>query len=448
MLDDLLTQVGRDADAIPLSGPASARQRGRQRTRRQATISAALAVTLVAVGVGLALTRPHDDLDRTIAPTPSAPVLPEVGSPVELGARPTSVAQAAGDGKVFSAWQTPDGATFVNAVDLHTGAVLWTKPMETTGAVADVRLVPGAVVIIRDAPQGPGQGLTVSYADPATGQSRRQFRVKAGHEVSPAATVLVDRWDTGEVEAGSVATGAPAWSDTTNKTTRVISDGERLVQVTTDGRLLVRETGTGTLRRTITPALKPNEHGQSQFVIAGDRLFFDTVPCCDGAAYQIVSTDLATGDSSVVLSQGPERLVGMTACGDQRLCVLDDTPQVTAIDLGSKVRLWQSPAPESAGMISAIGDSTLITGGGPAVVLDGGGQPAFRAPDANVDWLDEDTVLMTPRLTAGTVTTVNIIDRKVTRLGEMPATIGNCVHTTDRLACPTATSLRLWSLTG
>ncbi|XVU24313.1 PQQ-binding-like beta-propeller repeat protein [Actinoplanes sp. CA-054009] len=439
-IDDLLLRLGRDADAIPLAGAAQARARGRQRTHRQAALSAALAVCLVAVGVGVVVSRPRHNAGPTFAPTPSSRALTEVGSPVNTGGPATSVAQAAGSGKLFSAWVTPGGELYLNAADLHTGAVLWTVA-ERAGTVIDVRALASAVMVRVNG--------AVSFYDPASGDRFQRFRVSDGDDLVPYGDVMVRRTAAkGDVVANDIRTGRPTWSDTAHPTANLIGDGERLIQVTKAGEIVVRDAVKGTPLRTITPAMAPNAYGESQFVITDGRLFFDTIPCCDTAAYQIVDTDLSTGDSSVLLSEGPEPFVGMTACGEQRLCILDDRPQVTAIDLVSRAQLWQSPGPQSAGIISAIGDSTLVTGGGPAVVLDGGGQPAFRAPDANVDRLDEDTVLVTPRLTAGTVMTVDIPDRRITRLGEVPAQIGNCVHTTDRLACPTKDSLRLWSLTG
>ncbi|GAA0458138.1 hypothetical protein Ade02nite_07400 [Paractinoplanes deccanensis] len=451
-LDDLLAGLGRAADAIPLAGAEHARQRGRQRTQRRAAISAALAVCLVAAGLGTVLSRPRHDADRTVSPTPSSTALTEVGSPVNTGGPAKSVVQTTRDGKLFSAWTTPGGETYLNAADLHTGAVLWDTALDSRHMVVDVRAAGNVVLVLTESPGGERQAFLV---DRANGKGIRSFPAHRKDELILTDKALVHRHAENKiVEVLDVGTGVRRWQTSgpadPDPPVRVLMPdpvkADRLVEVTKAGKMIVHDMRDGRELRTITPVMTPA--ADSLFVTIGDLVFHDTVPCCDSAAYQIVGTDLDTGESYVLLSDGPERLVGMTACGDDRLCVLDDKPQVTAVDLASSIKLWQSPAPESAATISAIGDSTLVTGRGPAVVLDGGGQPAFRSPDANVDWLDEDTVLVTPRLTAGTVMTVRISDRRLTRLGDIPAPSGACVHTTDRLACPTTTHLRLWSLTG
>ncbi|SNY14342.1 outer membrane protein assembly factor BamB family protein [Paractinoplanes atraurantiacus] len=440
-LDDMLAQLGRDADSIPLAGAPHARQRGRQRTHRQAGVSAALAVCLVAVGVGVALYRPHRETDRTVSPTPSSRALTEVGSPVNTGGPASSVAQAVRDGKLFSAWVTPGGEMYLNAADLHTGAVLW-DIAERAGAVTDVRALPGAVMVRVE--------RSVAFYDPANGDTIRRFQVDDADELVPYDNVLVRlSASNGQVVARDLRTGRPAWSDTSHPTARVLSDGDRLIQVTKAGQILVRNAAAGTVLRTITPAKPPG----SQFLIAGGRLFHETIPCCDTAAYRIVATDLTTGKSDVILSAGPERFIGMDACGTNRLCILDAGPQntrrVTALDVVSRRQLWRSPAPDSSAGISANGENVLVGGPGTtAVLLAPDGSSSFRTPDASVSWLGDDKLLMTPALAAGPVTTYGIADRRLTRLGDLPRRIGPCVNTADRLACPTEDSLRLWSLTG
>ncbi|MFF5080911.1 PQQ-binding-like beta-propeller repeat protein [Actinoplanes sp. NPDC000266] len=441
-LDDLLARLGREADVIPLAGAEQARHRGRQRTHRQAAFSAALAVCLVAVGVGVVISRPHRDADRTVSPTPSSRALTEVGSPVNTGGPATSVVQAARDGKLYSAWVTPGGELYLNAADLHTGAVLWTVADQDIGVVTDMRALQGAVMVRVD--------RAVVFFDPANGGTIQRFRVDDGDDLLPYEKVMVRRWaSNGQVTASDIRTGQPAWSDAANPTERLLAYGDRLVQVTKAGKLLVRDAAAGTLRRTITPARPPG----TQFVLAGDRLLHDNVPCCDTAAYRVVATDLTTGQSSVVTSGGPEKLVGMDACGTNRLCVLEGGPgdrgTVSAFDVPSHKRLWEVPAPDSASAISANGTNVLVGGPGTTTaLLSETGSPVFRTPDASVWWLDAETLVMMPALAAGTVTTFRVGDRQPTRLGDIPRRIGPCVTSAGRLACPTEDSLRLWSLTG
>ncbi|MEU8814045.1 PQQ-binding-like beta-propeller repeat protein [Actinoplanes sp. NPDC048796] len=442
-LDELLTGLGRAADTIPLAGAEQARRRGRQRTHRQAAFSAALAVCLVAVGVGAVVSRPRHDADRTISPTPSSRVLTEVGSPVDTGGPASSVGQAVGDGKLFSAWTTPGGEMRLNAADLHTGAVLWTFTEQAAGAVTDVRALPDAVMVRVE--------RSVAFYDPATGSPIRRFRVGDADELISYGKVMVRRWaSNGEVVASDVRTGQPVWSDTANPAARLLADGDRLIQVTEAGKILVRDAAKGTLLRTITPAGPPG----TQYVVAGGRLFTETIPCCDTAAYRVVSSDLTTGKSEVILSGGPAKFAGMDACGTNRICVLDAGPagagRVTAVDVVSHRQLWRKAAPDNASAISASGENVLVGGPGAETVLllAADGSSAFRTPDTSVGWLGTDALLMMPATAAGSVMTFRIPDRQLTRLGDIPRRIGPCVNTADRLACPTDDSLRLWSLTG
>src|ERR1700754_2702630 len=123
-LDYLFSQLGRQADAIPLATAEQARTRGRQRTRRQTVISAAVAVVLVAVGMGAALSRPRPDAGKPAGPNPSH-ALTEVGSPFVFGGEPRRAVSSISGRRVFTTWQTGDGTVRLTAADVHTGKPVW-----------------------------------------------------------------------------------------------------------------------------------------------------------------------------------------------------------------------------------------------------------------------------------------------------------------------------------
>ena len=154
----------------------------------------------------------------------------------------------------------------------------------------------------------------------------------------------------------------------------------------------------------------------------------------------------------MVFSATGHEFTGMDVCGRGRLCVLDkdrdDRTRVTAVDVAGRRQIWRVAGPAGAGSISSLGGTTLVGGGGTTVLFDAGGRSLFRTPAAHVDWLTPDRLLVMPALAAGTVMTVRIADRELTRLGDVPQHTGVCVHTTDRLACPTGTDLRVFRLTG
>jgi hypothetical protein len=91
-----------------------------------------------------------------------------------------------------------------------------------------------------------------------------------------------------------------------------------------------------------------------------------------------------------------------------------------------------------------------VTGGFgfPTVIFNQAGERVFSTDSPVADWLGGDTLLLRPLRDAGPARKVTLPDGRATPLGELPATSDICVTTADRLACPTMTDLRIWSLSG
>jgi hypothetical protein len=471
-LEDMFAALGRDADSVPVAPAEQARRRGRQRTRTTAMVAAAAtAVGLVTTGIGV--TARHDDgTDRPVHPAASDQALPAVGSPLTFPSLARVATTAGADGREYTAWQSVGGPTEVNAVDLRTGAVVWSAgELGSAGdsMVGTVAMPQGVVVTLAPA-DGAAPDSTMYVLNPADGRQRWKLTFTQGDNVVYHRAALIRMSArTGVTEAFDWTTGAVRWSlpataDRPIRTmgTHVPADQDlaggsrlpagytdnRLVQVTEGGQVQVRTVTTGALLRTATiPA--PGE--QSSYYSYDGRLYNDEQT---GGAFRIRATDLRTGHgrTDVVLTPGAGyRLGGFTACGPDRVCVLDQDggrATVTAVDVAQRRQLWRVDAPAGARTVDSMHGRTLVTADATSVVLDSDGRPVFRAPDAVVGWLDADTMLVLPARTAGTVSTVRLTDRRLTRLGDIPGYAEQCAWTTERLACPTSESLHIWSLAG
>jgi len=473
-LDDMFTTLGRHADTIPLAPPARARRRGQQRTRTRAMIAAA-AVCLVAVAGGVTAWRDRHS-DRR--PTPSATLRP-IGTPIELGGQSRVSTATGADGRLYTAWQVLDGGIKLNAVELRTGAIAW--PARDVGSRTDTiglfYALPQAVIFTVSHRDSTGSDSTMYIYDPADGRQRWKLPFDAADDLTIHRSVLVRvSARTGRTEAFDWATGATRWAlaaqadrpvrtvgnwlpvtgDVAFPSERTVGVADdNLIQITKAGEVKVLDLATGELRRTVT-SVPPDKDPRTFFGYDG-RLVNDEHACCEQfAGYRIRVTDLRTdrGGSTVILSEGAgHQLNALLPCGRQRLCVMDDDragrTTLTAIDLTSLRQLWRVAAPAGAFSFSTS-DGYILVGGpeGDKVVYDQDGKQVFSTPAAAVDWLDKDTLLLLPGRLEGTARKVTIPDGRVTTLGEVPASSDACTWTTERLACPTITNLRIWSLTG
>jgi hypothetical protein len=461
-LDDIFGSLGRQADAIPLGTAEQARRRGRQRSRNGALIAAGAAVCLVLAGVGV-MVRPQRHADHPVTPAPSAGPLPVVGSPIEFDppVRESSAPDVAG-GKVYTAWKAGDGKVTVAGADLHTGRLDW----KVTGMGLDDEIVSYGV---RAAEQGIMVAVNdqIYVYDPAH-ENANDWVLTAGDldEVVPFDQALIRRWDiNGQIDAHNWRTGRKLWTlePQADKAVRLIgvrapsdgltadshSDG-RMLAVTSSGKIQVRDAASGQLQRTITPA-SPAQAG-SMFVAYDGWLYEGGPPCCDSSAYRVVATNLATGESSVVLTEGVgHALGGLDVCGPGRVCVLDQKDggtSVSAVDVRQRKKVWTVAGPPDGSSLSSYNGTMLIGGGQNVVLLDAKGDELLSTPATHVDWLDPNRLLVMPITGAGTVSVFDITTRKLTELGSVPQRITMCAHSADRLACPTTTDLRIYSLTG
>ncbi|WP_433296991.1 PQQ-binding-like beta-propeller repeat protein [Actinoplanes sp. CA-030573] len=451
-LDDLFTALAGQADAIPLGTADRARRRGRQRTRnRVAALSAAVAVCLVTAGVAGFLAGTRRD-GHPVSPPSHA--LPEVGAPIPLGGGLRDTWSAIAGGRVFTAWSDAQGRVGVVATDPATGAALWTdRTVERNAQLVDLRATSPAVLLIAGTTR-----RTVTALRPADGRQLWRLTVGENDALVPHPRALV-RWSatTRETEGYDWATGTRIWSgapggDSPIRTfgMRTAGDptpdgytGDAVVQLTTTGRAVVRDAGTGAVRHT-TSAGSPRRDGLAA-VIDG-RLYTEE----ESGGVRVTDLDSPGGGSAVIATGAG--LVSFDVCGNERLCVLDQASDgrttVAAIDRATGRTLWRVAGPPGPAGLSARGDHVLVSGGGTTVLYDAAGAEVVRTPDAEVGWLTPGTLVMYPALAPGTVTTFRVGDRRLTRLGEVPTRNGRCVHTSDRLICPTATDLRVWTLTG
>lgn len=461
-LDDIFGSLGHQADSIPLGTAEQARRRGRQRSRNSALIAAGAAVCLVLAGVGV-LVRPQRQADHPVTPAPSAGRLPEVGSPIEFGRSVEEATPAVAGGKVYTAWRASDGKVTVAGADLHTGTVEW----KVTGMGLDDEVTTYGVTAVK-------QGIMVAVNsevyvyDPAhENKNDWVFTVSDLDEVVPFEKALVRRWSAnGQIDAHDWRTGRKLWTlqPEADQAVRVLgvrtpSDDptggsyadDRVLVVTKSGKIQVRDVADGELLRTITP-VSPAQEG-NVFVAYDGWLYEGGPPCCDGSAYRIVAIDLGTGQSSVILTEGAGHAFGgLDVCESGRVCVVDQQDNaltsVSAVDVQQRKKVWTVVGPSGAGSISSANGTMLVGGGQTTVLLNANGEKLFSSPATHVDWLDRDRLMVLPLTGAGTVSVYDIATRKLTELGTIPQRTTMCAHTADRLACPTPTDLRIYSLTG
>ena len=474
-LDEMFAALGRHADEIPLAPAGAARRRGRQRTRTRALVAAA-AVCLVAVGVGVTVNH-HRHLNRPDTPVATSGALPEVGSPLDFGGPVTDAIAAIAGGRVFTAWSAADGRTRLAASDLHTGAVLWSvrAPAAPGETFNHLQALPQAVVLTLARPDG-DDGYTKYAFDPQDGRLRWKLAIGAGDDVVIHSTGLVRASaGTGRTEAVDWVTGRQRWSVPAGADRPVLTRGmyvpgdddragaaelptgftdDRLVQVTATGKVQVRDATTGELRRTVTAAAPDPDYGVHTYAAYDGMLYNSERAGADTRGYRIRVTDLRTdqGGSRVVLSEGAgHRMSGLVPCGPQRLCVADSATDgrttLAAIDAATGRRLWQATAPDNSGPVGALHGRTLVSSGQETVLLGSDGAQLFHTSYASVGWFDAELLLIYPAAVAGSVAVLTTANRRITALGDVPAATGGCTWTAERLACPTGTSLRIWSLT-
>ncbi|MEV7626885.1 PQQ-binding-like beta-propeller repeat protein [Actinoplanes sp. NPDC089786] len=479
-VDSTFTALREHIDGV-LEMPAAAtiRRRGERWARRRATTAAALCVVLAGVGVAVG----HDRLDRRGPKVPSAPrpqvsELSLVGSAIDLPDVAGPVHVVSTESLAVAAWTGSGGTTHIIGVDPRTGQEAW--PMRTLtgrGSLGAADVVDGAVLLT----MGRQPGRLVEL-DPADGYSSWQilseqedYRIHLRDRLivmsaSTGVTRAVD-WPTGhvlwEVPAGSDPPvrmrAVPSGPDPqlSGWPTPDTSSGERFLQLTESGKVLVRDSRTGAVQRTVS-----NLGTAEGLVVAGDHLY---TPEQGSDSYRIRQASLTGPDaSSVVYTAPPGRsFLGAAPCGDNRLCVIDEAPEapphteLTAIDVATSRELWRVPAPPGAESPGSRGDRVLVNGddgagGVTSALYDSTGRQLLDEPDRRsmLLWNSNDTVVSLPGLhgppqpgkAKGHVTVISAADGKAViegMAGDAPLT---CAVTAKRLICEDGHRLEVRSL--
>ena len=472
-LDDLFTRLGEQADAVPIGTAATARRRGEQRTRTRTMVAAAAAVCL-AGGGAVWLVRPATEQRDPHPPaaTKGSGPLPGVGSPIPYGSKPRFAMTAIAGDQVFTGWQDEDGTIKVSAADLHTGRQSW--PARSPGKFDDfggILAVPRALLVSVEHNDGTDPDRTMYVYDPATGEKRWELPFDVADDLIFQDDVLIHMVaKTGLTRALTWATGEPRWTlaapaDRPIRTLGAYTPGDEdrggryglpinstqdhFVQVTRAGNAQTRSVRTGEVLTTATlPA--PTE---GSTVVEYDQWLYNDEQSADGS-YRIRATRLDAPGTTAIIFTGPagRHFGGLAPCAPQRVCVLDrgkndETAMLTALDAESRRTLWRVDAPESADTVLSLHGRTLVSGGGETALYDKDGKQVFHT-SAMIGWLDAETLFSAPMDEAGPATLIAAADGRPTALGEVPALPNFCSWTPERLACPTETDLRLWTLTG
>jgi outer membrane protein assembly factor BamB len=469
-LDELFIALGREADTLPLAPASAARRRGERRRRNQ-VVAAAVAVLLVIAGAGAAGWW-IDHERRPVLPAGPVRGLEPVGEPVPL----TNTTAEAG----HATW-IDGGRVYLStilsaqAVDARSSKPLWSAGTFHFGSQHDGPFPYAGSLLMLD-----GTPATTLYVHDAASGARRWTLPLGAEDPLLLADGLLIRMAkaSGVTEAFDVSTGEKRWSAPAGKDRPIriagmqnsadgvrldgqpepgswrlpgfeIS-GDRLVQLTRSGRLLVRDAATGKLLHTVRvpePSL-----GVKLFAIDGAALMIDHE--------QVRTTDLssASGATRVLFDDqrrgSPRRIY---PCGPFRLC-LDNMQETTVID-SRDGRVWWAAATSELyiGPITARGNRTLASGTLETVLYDEGGRAIFRTDDGAAGrsdrgaagWIDEGNLLYIGR---GAINSVSTVDGKVTRLGDAPAFGGRCAWNAELLACPvrldgSRMELRIWRFT-
>ncbi|GAA4591979.1 hypothetical protein BJY16_000465 [Actinoplanes octamycinicus] len=447
-LDELFTALGRQADAIPIAPAELARRRGRRRSRNQAAIAAAVAVCLVAGGIAGLLHRPGRH--ATPAVSPSARALTPVGAPIWLGGTLAADTSAVAGGRAFTEWQTADGTIHLLAADLTTGAGVWTAQRPgKPGELSSLWAVSQTVMLSSES--------TVSVYDAADGRVRWELPVAGNDRVLPHERGLIRLSGTGQTALYDWRSGKRQWSldglgdgpvaaivtRTEGQRMMDVRTDDRLVQVSRAGQVRVVSVGTGTVTRSLTVP-PPAERGMT-IAYQGWLITQEAA----GRAYRVRATDLGSGASAVVFTAPAGNELHSVDMFRERLFLLDGSPtgtRVVTVDPRQGRQLGEFPTADRVNGLAASDRRVLAGGQGITELYDENGRSLYRAPDADIHWLTPETLL---RVTAsGTVERIRVADGRVEPLGEIPLQLGECAFTTDRLACPVADGLRIWSLTG
>jgi PQQ-like domain len=476
-LDDLFTAWGRQADAIPIGTAAQARHRGdRRRARQRAVLASAAAVVLLLTGAGVLSLRQHRKADPILPATTPARVqgLAPLGEPLPVPAgQHWTAARISGDRVIGLA--TSEAV----AVDTRTGTSLWTLNGTWIGVVATA----STVILVRREDVQPedikaGQRRVMEFHDPATGADRWELPHTTDDLLVLHQDVLVRLIaGTRRLEARDLVTGKVLWAAASDGSTmisgmRVEADAaedfygvgsalyqpesekafpytdDRLVSITPQGRVTIRDIKTGQVRSTAQGQPDPEE------LSAYEGTVYTVVPAHPGRAPATLSRVLYA-------PHDPWMWDRTFPCGVTRLCLfeyryLDPSTEkreahLVMIDAGTGQVVRTTGAVPVTGVNSVRLGHIMVSGTGlkGTALYDENGEARYS--DNGVGGFVDDGNALTLTRDAGdgrfTVRGISNIDFRKVTLGVIPELSGRCDWNDDLLTCPTGKGLHTWRLT-
>nr|WP_239162540.1 PQQ-binding-like beta-propeller repeat protein [Actinoplanes rishiriensis] len=389
---------------------------------------------------------------------------PLVGSPLSLGGE-VAASRAATDGRrAYLAWvRQDDNSLWVTAADLRTGASAWPAPRALAGSSATLERVvsvPGAVLVVTRSEQA-----RIVYAlNPSTGALQWDRSRPAGSSLVFTERALVVT-DTDRTQGVDWASGRVAWTVNGDRPVRALGMGvasdeeridrsgppatfsdDRVVVVTADGMAQVRDAGTGRLLREV--AVGPGD--PASMVAQDGRLYARDRTADRDGPQRIRSTDLIGTGGTVEVGTADGHFLRLAACGPARVCSVTQghagPPVLTAFDVHTGQRAWLSTTgPRGGDVVSSAHGRIMVQGEGGAGLdfFDASGITVYSA--AAGGWLGPDTLVVPNPDGSKALSRWSAVDASLTPLN-IPYLdlIGGCTSTTDRLACATGRSFKIF----
>jgi actin-like ATPase involved in cell morphogenesis len=294
--------------------------------------------------------------------------------------------QVSGD-TAYAGWQHGDSFD-VAAIPLAGGNPRWRRTIDGTSKKwADIRVVPGAVVVTADNIDSK-QPRRMSVLDPATGTERWHKDIYGGDDVLQVGKLLiVVSVHDGALYGYAIQNGKQAWVRPDPKDSSGDPVGTQTMRVTTpdnltgpadlNGQPVPADTGDDTRLAQITDGRvlnvidtsdgKVKQHHSSLGTSFDDYLAYDgkVYEVTRSNGYHIQAYDLDKLGEPVGVYSAPDSTYTFEAiapCGAGRICVLDRAkdPEVVAIDVAARKAVWHKPAP-GAGALIPVGDRVLAT---------------------------------------------------------------------------------------
>ncbi len=410
-LDRIFDELRTEADAVPLSPPASARRRGTRRTRTHALTAAAVAVCLAGGVFSLAPSTPP-----TVPPATTTPPLP--GFSIAYGAPARTAVSAVASGSVYTAWQGADGTVRYFESSLSEAGVSAVRVADVPGELDGAVVLGGKLVIStrEDA------GYQVRGLDPESGAVRWNFAV-----ATPGDLALFERYvvfreqQTGLITGLDAGSGRTAWTAPSDP-----GPGTPMLAVGTSD--LAPRAGSATLPPVLPRITDAGAPASYVVTVAGGKA---------------VALSPDTGARSQVrFPAGPgtgRGLDAMIGCGQGRLCIADDV-RVAAVGPATGAYIFQAQAPGKVTGLTWAGDALIATTEAGTAVFDlDEGTPVAVTPGPVVQGAR--SLFALPTDAGGPVTRIG-----GATLGSLPVPAGDCAGATDRLVCPGAESLQVFFL--